>query len=413
MAIVDFGERLAARQTQSDTLVQDLAAELGSGAAAIAAALTVDLLAAEQRLVDPEDPRLATLAHRFAASTVGAMLSALAFGMPTAAARPTEASMALFERLAERDDGLAVALRAHRLLASDLWQVWAVFVGDRVRDRNAHQATLIASTRQLDGYVDAVSEQLAEAWPEARKRRRRGLGVPAEELVGRAVGGSEAAARAALAQLGFPLEATYVAVALPPSLERETLEGLARRVQLACAASTLASAEGEERTLWVAFTRAEEAQRPERIRPLAELAGPLGAGDAGAGIAGFRRTREQARDALRVATLADKTGLTLHRDVALLAVLWADETRARDLARVELGPLAGDDELAVRLRETIAAYLAAGESQVAAAQRLFVHEKTVKYRLRQAEELLGCKIGERRDELSAALMAHRAFGVTT
>jgi DNA-binding PucR family transcriptional regulator len=50
---------------------------------------------------------------------------------------------------------------------------------------------------------------------------------------------------------------------------------------------------------------------------------------------------------------------------------------------------------------------------VAAAQRLFVHEKTVKYRLRQAEELLGCKIGERRDELSAALMAHRAFGVTT
>ena len=54
-------------------------------------------------------------------------------------------------------------------------------------------------------------------------------------------------------------------------------------------------------------------------------------------------------------------------------------------------------------------YLAAGESQVATAQRLFIHEKTVKYRLTQAEELLGRKIGERRSELGAALMVHRAF----
>ena len=54
-------------------------------------------------------------------------------------------------------------------------------------------------------------------------------------------------------------------------------------------------------------------------------------------------------------------------------------------------------------------YLAAGESQVATAQRLFIHEKTVKYRLTQVEELLGRKIGERRSELGAALMVHRAF----
>ena len=55
--------------------------------------------------------------------------------------------------------------------------------------------------------------------------------------------------------------------------------------------------------------------------------------------------------------------------------------------------------MATRLRETVRAYLAAGESQVATAQRLFIHEKTVKYRLTQAEELLGRKIGERRSEL--------------
>jgi DNA-binding PucR family transcriptional regulator len=111
-----------------------------------------------------------------------------------------------------------------------------------------------------------------------------------------------------------------------------------------------------------------------------------------------------------VATLSGAAGITRYRDVALLVVLLADETRARGLARVELGPLIGDDDVAVRLRETIDAYLTSGESQVATARRLFIHEKTVKYRLRQAEELLGCKISERRSELAAALVVHRVFG---
>jgi DNA-binding PucR family transcriptional regulator len=130
----------------------------------------------------------------------------------------------------------------------------------------------------------------------------------------------------------------------------------------------------------------------------------------GAGLEGFRRTGQQSADALRIAMLEDAAGVVRYRDVALLAVLCADESRAQELARVELGPLAGDDEVATRLRETVRVYLAAGESQVATAQRLFVHEKTVKYRLTQAEELLGRKIGERRSELGAALMVHRAFG---
>ena len=39
---------------------------------------------------------------------------------------------------------------------------------------------------------------------------------------------------------------------------------------------------------------------------------------------------------------------------------------------------------------------------MATAQQLFIHEKTVKYRLTQAEELLGRKVGERRSELGRA-----------
>ena len=90
-------------------------------------------------------------------------------------------------------------------------------------------------------------------------------------------------------------------------------------------------------------------------------------------------------------------------------MLCADSERARALALAELGPLAGEDEASARLRETIATFLACGESHVAAAAKLFVHQKTVAYRVRQAESILGRKLTERRTELEAALLVHRAL----
>ena len=184
---------------------------------------------------------------------------------------------------------------------------------------------------------------------------------------------------------------------------------MARRLKLACGAPTLAAGGPDGMTVWVAFGRAAAAARLERAPALRDLGLPVGLGEAGPGLEGFRRTRQQSADALRIGVLGEPAAITRYRDVALLAVLCADEPRAMELVRVELGPLAGDDEVATRLRETVRVYLAAGESQVATAQRLFIHEKTVKYRLTQVEQLLGRKIGERRSELGAALMVHRAF----
>jgi DNA-binding CsgD family transcriptional regulator len=397
--VLDLGERLAVRRARS---LQDLARELSADALSVSTAVAQHLLHAEERLVDPDDPTLAALVEPFVDSTVGAMLAALAFGMPADAARPTEASLALFERLAERDDGLAVALRAHRLLAAELWQTWAAFTDERVPDRRAHSALLSASTRRLDAHLDRVCEYLTAAWADTRRRRLRGVDVPVAELLNRALCGEPEAAAGALAQLGYPADGLHLAIALPVAVDAEPLS---RRLRLACGATVLAG----DATIWISLTRSTSAEAVERARPLLDHDGPVGIGDACPGLEGFRRTRRQAADALHIALLDDAPGATRYRDVALLAVLCADESRARELARVELGPLAGDDEVAVRLRDTVSAYLAAGESQVATAQRLFIHQKTVKYRLRQAEELLGRTIGERRSELAAALMVHRAL----
>jgi PucR C-terminal helix-turn-helix domain/GGDEF-like domain len=416
--VVDLNERLAARAAPPPpepggarvrAVIQDLARELSAQAEPIGAAIARRLLLAEERLVDHDDPALAGLATRFAHASVGANLAALAYGMPTETARPTQSSLELFEHLTERDDGLAVLLRSHRLVSAELWQAWAAFTDERVLDRRLHRAVLSLSTRELGAYSDSVCEHLTGAWPEARRRRRRGVGVPVAQLLRRAVFGPRAVAEAALAELGYPVDACHVAIALPPCVGREQLEDVARRVQLACGAPALAAPDPDGMTVWVAFGRDAAAEGLERAPVLRDLKLPVGLGGVGSGLEGFRRTRQQSADALRIALRDEAAGITRYRDVALLAVLCADETRARELARMELGPLAGDDEVAVRLRDTVRTYLAVGESQVATAQRLFVHEKTVKYRLTQAEELLGRKIGERRPELGAALMVHRAF----
>ena len=74
--------------------------------------------------------------------------------------------------------------------------------------------------------------------------------------------------------------------------------------------------------------------------------------------------------------------------------------------RRELGALAGEDDAAARLRETVLAYLEAGMDGAAA--RLAIHRNTVRYRLRQAEDLRGRPITERRRELELALLCAAA-----
>jgi DNA-binding PucR family transcriptional regulator len=75
-----------------------------------------------------------------------------------------------------------------------------------------------------------------------------------------------------------------------------------------------------------------------------------------------------------------------------------------------LGPLAAPGEPTARLRETLAAFLEGGSSHVAAARRLHVHQNTVAYRVRRAEELLDAPIADHRLELELALALAATLG---
>jgi DNA-binding PucR family transcriptional regulator len=76
----------------------------------------------------------------------------------------------------------------------------------------------------------------------------------------------------------------------------------------------------------------------------------------------------------------------------------------------QLGALGAAGEPAQRLRETLRAFLAAGGRSGRAAKELYVHQNTVTYRVKRAEELLGRRVGDEPFELMCALILADTLG---
>ena len=123
----------------------------------------------------------------------------------------------------------------------------------------------------------------------------------------------------------------------------------------------------------------------------------------GQGQAGFRRSHLAAADACRVARAAGRTGVTGYAEVGVLALLSADQERARWFVAEELGRLAEAGPGLGDLRETALCYLDCGRNLVDTARRLHVHRNTVVYRLAKIQRLLGRPLDERAFATQAAL----------
>jgi DNA-binding PucR family transcriptional regulator len=119
------------------------------------------------------------------------------------------------------------------------------------------------------------------------------------------------------------------------------------------------------------------------------------------GLHGFRITRRQAQRARQLA--AAEPSLTRYSDVAVETLASENPEEARSFVDRELGELGADSAVSARIRETLAAYFAAGHNAASATTTLGVHQQTVANRLRAAEERLGHPIGSRRVELELAL----------
>lgn len=124
---------------------------------------------------------------------------------------------------------------------------------------------------------------------------------------------------------------------------------------------------------------------------------------------GFRLSHQEAQQAqkLQFAT-AEAGSLCLYGDVKLVSLLAASGEGARRFTLRTLGRLAELGEGNDRLRQTLHAFLTS-RSVERAAQTLLVHKNTVRYRIGQAEELLGRPLDTSAADVEVALRYHAMF----
>ncbi len=130
-------------------------------------------------------------------------------------------------------------------------------------------------------------------------------------------------------------------------------------------------------------------------------------GEPGRNFEGFCRSHEQAVSARSVAVAAggEHAQVTPFAEVAAIASLCLDLAATRAWIRETLGELAVDTVRNAGLRETARVFLATNGSFIATADQLFLHRNTAQYRVRQAEEVRGRSLRERRLDVELALAA--------
>jgi DNA-binding PucR family transcriptional regulator len=318
--------------------------------------------------------------------------------------------------MAARGASIDVTLRFYRLGHAWFTERWSTALVATVRDADRLLDAVRESIAVGFAYIDIVSAKVsAELVAERDRRQRRATAVRADAV--RELLAGEVVERArAESKLGFALEGPMLAFLCWTAGDPAALEP---------AVAALTAAAGQGRPLILAdgpnqltgWTHLAHARQPPAVA-LAEAtaaAAPrvhVALGGVGAGLEGFRQSREQAERARDVAQIAQRPppSFTRFRDVALVDLLSRDLAAAQALVRDELGELSTRGERSAVLRRTLLAYLTARGSHVAAAAALGVHRNTALQRLRRAEELRGQPAGVHGPELLAALLLTETLG---
>lgn len=316
---------------------------------------------------------------------------------------------------AQRGVPLAVLLRSYRLGHAATSQHLATVLGRHARDADELNRAIELGSAWLFGYVDAALCLAEDAYIAERDRWLRSASASRAETIATILAGDPIDVEVAGRRLGHDLQRVHVAAIAWLDIREEGRNTLA---VLEAAVRDIAAAIGSQHpliqpggTLSVQAWISSKSDVPSKVldelrfRTATAPGVRVAIGEPARGIAGFRTSHVEALHAQRIAVKAARRegSVTRYRDVAVRALATADLDQARAFVARELGPLASGDQATRRLAATVRTYLDENGSRARAARRLNVHENTVAYRLRQAEEILGRSVDKRTLELRVAL----------
>jgi hypothetical protein len=400
-------------------------------AGALAAPRTAELSADIYHLIVREIPQLATdsrvltLLEASVGENVAAVLHILQHGIDIEHVHAPPAAEEYARRLAQRGIPMAALLRAYRLGAAR-FQDWCL---EELGTHNDNASIVSAAGLRIAdvtaAYVDRVSEEVAAAYEAEKENWLPNLSAARAARVRALLNAERVDVEASEAILGYRLRQHHLAVVCWVGEAEPGGRSLARLEHATGELARRAGCEGrpvfvpqDECSAWAWLPLGAT----DTFAVRAGGAGPA-RGDAGirfafgavcAGVAGFRRTHQQALGAHAVALSAGASGrpMTFFSDVAPLAMMSSSVDLMQAWVIETLGSLADDDDHYARLRDTLRVFLQENRSFKATAERLILHKNSVQYRVRKAEEALGHPVHENSLHVELALLASQWLGTT-
>jgi hypothetical protein len=334
---------------------------------------------------------------------------------PADTATLSSASRALVRDGAKRGIPESALLRSFRLAhASTLRHLHAI-LADLAADAKELSVAIDLCSAWTFAYVDAVVCQAEDLYTSEREHWLRSAAAIEVETINTILSEQPIDVDVASRRLRHELRRVHVAAIAWIDAHEEGRDTLAL---LEAAIRDIATAIGNQEPLiqplgilsiaaWISTTVALPSRVLDELR-FASATAPgvrVAIGEQAPGIAGFRTSHIEALDAHRIARLAGSSegSVTRYHDIALCALATANIEHSRRFVARELGRLAARDDTTRRLAATMRTYLDENGSRGRTAKRLHVHENTVAYRLRQAEEMLGRSVEKRTLELRVAL----------
>ncbi len=350
-------------------------------------------------------------------SNVSAIWSRMLAGAPVDSIVPPAEAIAWSHELVHRGVQLPALLRAYRL-------------GHGLAERRLEEAAagleiepeirwrvLARMSHHMFAYIDAVCTELVDDYEQERAQWIRGAAAARAEMVTAIVERQPVDARAAGEKLRYDVSRRHLALIVWADPARAgawagSLESEAAALAAALGGGPVLTVPIGERVVW-AWTSGD--QLTDDATAVGRRVGEgvrAAIGTCREGLAGMADSHDQARAARRVAELrALRAGAVIgYRAADLTALLTADPAEALRFTAAELGDLIADTDMGARLRATIRVYFEENLSPARAARRLGIHQNTVVYRVKRAEELLGHPIEERRLRLEVALQLSEIIG---
>jgi len=380
--------------------MRSLESSLGAAAAALEEEIDdlVDEMLARMRSEIPnfaalELPGIDDATRRSCYANVRAALSGLRGDRVTAAVAPVEAEDSA-RRAARLGLELPQLLQTYRIGHAVAWEHILTFIDGLDAPTDERTELLRLASRHAFGYIDAVIPTITEAFT----RERDGLVRSDAARRVRTLRDVLAGARTDASELGYDLRGEHLAAVATGDSAEVALRELAGEL----GAGTLIVAVDTFTWAWFALSGVV----PDWSRRLSAFTPPSGTlvafGAPGGGLEGFRRTHREAQRAYLVARRHPQP-VTRFEDVVVESLALCDESTARELVARELGPLAADDPRSATLRTTLRAYFESSSNASSAAALLGISDRTVAYRLRGIEDLLGRPVSTRSLELRIAL----------